>query len=290
MDTTTRELISTIAEKEEKSACKFLENLKTGAWNPKTKDQHAQYAMLAEESGGILVTKGERGQWCTSPKGISILQLLLYQPTVFVDFGDWTNDEFITHYGINADQMAKLAEKGFVIPSLYYYNSYKQALKDDPDNVHSYEQTKCEHLRVLLEYGRTNCRIASIRREKLWEALQVDLSDSHIAEIAPIFYDAFSQAEESQRIEAANETNVIGGVRKLSENFSYVRALGKNNEKVLSWCSELEQGDKLDRLGLVQISRELNGLKTRLASSLTAAYGGVYNLTPYNYKNLNDTA
>ena len=66
--------------------------------------------------------------------------------------------------------------------------------------------------------------------------------------------------------------------------------MGKDNENVRNWCDELENGDKLKGIGIVQVARELNGFKTRLASSLTAAYGGVYNLSPYNYKNLNDSA
>ena len=71
MDTTTRELISNIAEKEEKSGNKFLDNLRTGAWNPTTDDQRAQrtvdlLAFLGPTSqvqsfSGMVASANDRG-------------------------------------------------------------------------------------------------------------------------------------------------------------------------------------------------------------------------------------
>ena len=155
-----------------------------------------------------------------------MLQLLLLHPAVFVDFGAWSPDYFVANYGVTAQQMATLAKEGLVIPSLCHFDSYRAAVQNDPDDRPGYEQDECQHLKVLFRYDETGCRIASIRRNGLFEAIGLN-PDPRQWEY--LFSDALHKLTNNERRELTGQPDVRGALKRLSNNYNYVRKLGNED-------------------------------------------------------------
>jgi hypothetical protein len=183
--------------------------------------------------------------------------------------------------------MAKLAQAGFVIPSLYYYDSYYSNLHKKPEEFHSYELKEYHHLLPLYETNETHIRIASKRRRAMFKAVGIDEEDhqSSLSKWENLF------APKLQELRGVSLVEQIGYgegdfVHKSCVNYEYIKVLGQEDSKVSDFCAEIEQRKKSTVENLIHELRLINGLKTRLASPLTAAYGGTYNMSAANYKNL----
>ena len=282
MNETVRNKIKKIRDREIQATESFLRKFERGDFSGKTKEEIAQISLMIEPDGDLLQLPCEIGNWCNGRERISILQLLMYQPVVFVDFGAWNENEFIEIYGVNARQMANLAEKKRVILSLYHYESYQRELKKDPDSSPGYERDACRHLDPLLFSPHT--RIASIRRPSLLKAIGVNVENAE--NWHKLFTKAVNDASEDQRIAATFHSDAGGALQVLSHNYAYVRSIGFEHPAIKDWIESLENKGEISIDNLPGIAKELNGIKTRLSSPFTAAHGGIYVMSKRNYRNV----
>jgi len=275
-----------LAERETALAGIYQEEINTRTWDSNSPAKKAQIALTLEKNRSLLFQE-KRGLWGTTPRTTPVLLLLLHHPVLFVDFGGWSEPQFVEHYGITAVQMAKLAKAGFIIPSLYFYDSYKR----NAENEDSYEEEKCHHLLPLYETDETHIRIASIRRRAMFKSLGISEDDEHssVQKWEHLF------APMLEKVKGYPLVNLIGYgendfLHKSCVNFEYINVLGVSDPQILSFCSQVKDRTKLTPDELIEQLRVINGLKTRLASPLTAAYGGTYNMSAANYRNLNLSA
>ena len=272
-----REAIENLVVREDKAVEAFQSRELAGRLDSLHREALAQEAILVNQDGGMLTTQGAPGAWCTAAEGISVLQLLMYFPTVLVDFGALDEETFILRYGVNAEQMARLAAEGFILPSLGHYESYTEAMRNGV-KLPGYEREACRHLAPLIEAP--SCRIASRRRGPLLNKVAPEVGRDE----SP-FAAAVEEASTEALVSATRQADRLGALTVLNKNLSYVRRLGAGNRAITAWCERLDAKPPTAE-ELVSVGAELNGLKTRLASPLTAAYGGTYVLSERNYRNV----
>ena len=53
-----------------------------------------------------------QGRWANHLINSSVFQLLIDHPIIIIDFGAWSESEFIEAYGVTAKQMSFLADEG----------------------------------------------------------------------------------------------------------------------------------------------------------------------------------
>ncbi len=291
-----RKTVERLAEDEERRAGSLEDFIAGRKRKAETPEEKAQLSLLLEDHEQLRSIRGKPGQWGSLTLKVPLLQLLLHHPVVFVDFGAWNESDFIRSYGVTAQQMAILAEEDFVIPSLYSYDSYRDAVERNPNDIHGYERDECQHLDALFEFDEpARCRIASIRRRALFRSIGIhEENDKKKKSSTEKWEHIFKPAAEKLGNEVLK--NVIGRdniedtVHKLCTNFEYVKKLGASEPEVMEFCNQVETRRHFKFDELVKEMRVLNGLKTRLASPLTAAYGGIYNMNPANYRNVNQSS
>lgn len=274
MTSTIRKDLEQLGNKEENASCRFAELVESRQIQLDSREQCAQQLLLHPSSPDGARLDIDAGQWSNNPDGFSTLQLLLYQPHLVVDFGALTAKRFEATYGVTAKQMARLVELGYVIPSLYHFDSYRSSVQRTPGMAHGYELPECAHLLPLLHSA--ECRVASRRRVGMWRALNVSVLQPEAYE--HLFHDAIWGATDEVRERVARNHDRQGAVTMLANQFAYLRPLSSALPEAAAWVERIEM-EGISSTTLEHVSRQLRGMKHVLAAPLTAAHGGVCYLT-----------
>lgn len=209
---------------------------------------------------GAKARFGARGNSALPGPGRSVWRQLLLTPALIVDILPVPHRQFVEYYGMDATQMLKLAEKGYIIPNFYHFKNNKWR------NYAKYPSIT----KLLANYGRANTlwikEYLSVRYD--FESIENDKTDFFIN-----INNKLGDAEVKQLMEASHGRieDWASFATVYGQRLAYIHAIGGNKyEGAVKW---IEKSFETPGLRVTAITT-LNAIKNLIASETTAAYGG----------------
>jgi hypothetical protein len=163
--------------------------------------------------------------WGVYAQGMLVPWQLTTQSTLIVNLSPMSRDDFIKTYGLTPEQFATLAEKGFIIPNLYEYES-------DKKRGFIKHRTYGDVIRPILYNEFSRCRINTIRRNRFFDVLGVKKFEEHKREGLELFRNGIMSLNESTRGKLTHNEGIEESLITIANNWAYVVALGTSNRKI----------------------------------------------------------
>jgi hypothetical protein len=208
----------------------------------------------------------------------SLLSMLLFQPRLIVDFPSISKDDFTRTFSVSPSQFTILAQKHFLLPNLYEYES--QSKLDIPFAgyaAHPYLED------IIDPDSGANTRINSIRRNALLAKFFPQPSTS-FARGYEVFKEALDFAHQKGTIGSdylaykLRSPSVDVAATRLAAHWVYVNQFGTSEALKL-----LHKIEVLAKHNVDAAIASLSSLKTIFASPVTAAFGGTLNINLQDY-------
>jgi hypothetical protein len=259
---TARERIADLTVHESNSVAQFSAAAYGGLRTPREKLQAANTLLRIEPNGRLAEFRG----WGIYVAGLPVLWQLTVQPSLIVDVWPMSHDDFKACYGIRPDQFAQLAQERFIIPNLYHYDS-------DKATDFARHEAFSDVLMPILAFEQTHCRINSIRRAPLLQALAGSAFNKFVEKGKELFEPGLSSLTSNQRKELTRSDDLPGALQKVASNWAYVIALRGQDE----WTEKITQN------GVGDVQADLRRLTARYSAAVapyTAAFGGTHLVPP----------
>lgn len=231
-------------------------------------------------------------QWGNLPRGVPVLRQLLIDPHIIIDLKPFVSIEaFVKEYGLTPSQLYELALDGFVVFNLYTLN---KGLADSYDvNDFGLYIRSCKSVpgyRKLFETGR--CRINTIRKTAFFNDI-LDDRNSCFQELQEEGVRIFSPGlklldDRCLRSIGYPENDKNSALIVAAHHYAYNKALLlAEKDRVMERLhdhivSQIQRHASAEEV--MEGLKWLRGIKNIVSAKYTASMGGIYNMSPGDFK------